>query len=363
MVLAPAGTHFVGSICLDTAEDVFTILSAELGSRSKRIPDGETGNRYNWVDWQIQTFSHVKRLQRTLDSGVDHATEPSIPDDEAKKMIGELHTGYADMALKSYAIFAKLKNAGTIPKHVKFQVSMPTPVAGTQRGVAPQYAHVAEPAYEAALYRDLRQLQDNIPHSELSIQWDVAAEIMVMEGAYARIQELHGLHAEFGYQGPWWDDIKAGSLERLVKIGSRGHIDADVDMGYHLCYGDFGHKHFIEPVDASLLAEIANELLTKVDRTVNFIHMPVPKQFQDETYYLPLQKVAGLFKEKDTTLFLGLVHWNDLDGTKARVASADKVLGSDISWGVATECGIGRTPKEHLAGILEITREVSSPIV
>ena len=140
MVLAPAGTHFVGSICLDTAEDVFTTLSTELGSRSKRIPDGETGNRYNWVDWQIQTFSHVKRLQRTIDSGIDHATEAPIPDDEAKKMIGELHTGYADTALESYAIFAKLKKAGTIPKHVKFQVSLPTPVAGTQRGVAPQYA-------------------------------------------------------------------------------------------------------------------------------------------------------------------------------------------------------------------------------
>lgn len=184
MVVAtnPVGAHFVGSICLDSTEEVFSTLAKTLPNHAPRIPDGETGNRYNWVQFQIKTFEHVKRLQRTADGGYDHTKLPKVPDNEAIKMIGELHPGYSDLALESYAIFAKLKKEGVIPKHIKFQVSIPTPIAGVQRGVDNLYAPFAEGPYEAGIYQDLRKIQDTIPHSELSIQWDVAIEIMILEG-------------------------------------------------------------------------------------------------------------------------------------------------------------------------------------
>lgn len=41
----------VGSVGLQSAEDVFRTVSAKLGDRLKRIPDGETGPRSLWVFW------------------------------------------------------------------------------------------------------------------------------------------------------------------------------------------------------------------------------------------------------------------------------------------------------------------------
>ena len=45
----PVGVHLVGSVPLDSAEEVFRRASAALGDRLRRIPDGETGPRSDWI--------------------------------------------------------------------------------------------------------------------------------------------------------------------------------------------------------------------------------------------------------------------------------------------------------------------------
>src|SRR5215469_11875605 len=44
--------HLVGSIGLDTVEDVFRTVGRALGPHLKRIPDGEVGGRKLWISWQ-----------------------------------------------------------------------------------------------------------------------------------------------------------------------------------------------------------------------------------------------------------------------------------------------------------------------
>src|ERR1700742_3580896 len=53
----PVGVHLVGSVPLDSAEDVFRRAAAALGDRLRRIPDGETGPRSDWILWQYPVFS------------------------------------------------------------------------------------------------------------------------------------------------------------------------------------------------------------------------------------------------------------------------------------------------------------------
>ena len=43
--MRPTGVHFVGSIGLDTVDDVFKTCGRVLGRRLKRLPDGEPGGR------------------------------------------------------------------------------------------------------------------------------------------------------------------------------------------------------------------------------------------------------------------------------------------------------------------------------
>ena len=50
--------HLVGSVPLPDARDVFTAVSRELGPYLKRIPDGETGERLDWITWLEPIFAN-----------------------------------------------------------------------------------------------------------------------------------------------------------------------------------------------------------------------------------------------------------------------------------------------------------------
>src|SRR5207237_5530281 len=82
-------------------------------------------------------------------------------------------------------------------------------------------------------------------------------------------------------------------------------VPNDVELGFHLCYGDLDAKHFVEPVDATKMVEIANALTTAVRRPITYIHMPVPIDLSDDAYFQPL---ANLKLSPGTELYLGLVH-------------------------------------------------------
>ena len=47
--MPPRNVHLVGSVPLANAHDVFVAVSRALGSRLRRIPDGETGARSDWI--------------------------------------------------------------------------------------------------------------------------------------------------------------------------------------------------------------------------------------------------------------------------------------------------------------------------
>jgi hypothetical protein len=48
----PKSVHLVGSIGLDTVEEVFRTVGEMLGPYLQRVPDGEVGGRKLWISWQ-----------------------------------------------------------------------------------------------------------------------------------------------------------------------------------------------------------------------------------------------------------------------------------------------------------------------
>ena len=52
MTALPGKIHLVGSIGLDTAQEVFRTVGTAFGNRLKRVPDGEPGPRRLWVSFQ-----------------------------------------------------------------------------------------------------------------------------------------------------------------------------------------------------------------------------------------------------------------------------------------------------------------------
>jgi len=106
----------------------------------------------------------------------------------------------------------------------------------------------------------------------------------------------------------------------------------------------------VMPGDLGICVELANGAGSRLRRGMDFLHLPVPRDRTDDAYFAPLTKLApGLSKK----LYLGLVHYDDDAGTRARIATACKHVGD---FGIATECGWGRTDPARVPGIIAAHR-------
>lgn len=76
---AGRNVHLVGSAPMASAEDVFRTMSAVLGPRLRRIPDGETGHRIDWVTWLEPVFSGNPAFEPSDEVSRVHENAPSTP--------------------------------------------------------------------------------------------------------------------------------------------------------------------------------------------------------------------------------------------------------------------------------------------
>ena len=99
------------------------------------------------------------------------------------------------------------------------------------------------------------------------------------------------------------------------------------------------------------MVEIARGAGERLRRRMDFLHLPVPKDRVDDGYFAPLGDLA---LATDTTLYLGLIHYADASGDRARIEAARKVM---PRFGIATECGWGRTDPARVPGLLAAHRQ------
>jgi hypothetical protein len=141
----------------------------------------------------------------------------------------------------------------------------------------------------------------------------------------------------------------------LVELGNR--VPSDIDLLYHLCYGDSGHKHVVEPTDMNDMVEFANRLAQRIKRPVQLIHMPVPRNRADDAYFAPLKQLK---LRPETELCLGLVHHTDgVDGTRRRLETAKRHV---QNFAIGTECGFGRRDPATIPELLHIHAAVADTV-
>lgn len=177
---------------------------------------------------------------------------------------------------------------------------------------------------------------DAVAHNDLSIQWDVCQEVLIFEG-----------YAPYKHRP---DDYKKQIAEELARLGNA--VPADVDMGYHLCYGSPADAHLVMPKDMGIMVEMTHGLLKGLTRPMNFLHMPEPQDRMDEGYFAPLRHLK---LPKGCEFYVGLIHHDDDAGNRARIEAACKVIDR---FGIATECGWGRTAPERVPGLISAHRAI-----
>lgn len=213
----------MGSVEGKTAEDVFRLCLSGMPGRLKRLPDGETGVRNYFVRFQYDAIPEFVRATFRVNQPPLSRDFTAEEVERGLRIIREadIQTGYDDAALDSYQTFKRLKEEGVIPADVKFQVCLPTFTSIVGVFVATPFQAAMEPAYEAALFKALRRIQDEIPPEQLAIQIDLAVEVFYFENVW---------------QEPWYGD-KGYVPTYISRMADQ--IDDGVDYGFHTCYGKF----------------------------------------------------------------------------------------------------------------------------
>jgi methionine synthase II (cobalamin-independent) len=339
---APDGVHLVGSIGLDSVEDVFRTVGPLLGRHLRRIPDGEPGPRRLWVSFQyplLRSSPFLRpdpggALRKTSGFPLLCLAEGVAPDEIR---FGEL--GYAREARASFLDFVAARERGDIPSGVRFQVCLPTPMSVIYAFCTARDVAVIEAVYEQAMMREVEAICRHIPHADLCIQWDVCHDMIVWDG---QPQD------QFPLVNASRDEIAA----RFARICTP--VPADVELGFHLCYGDFGGKHFFDPVTARHIVDMANAIAHVVKHKIAYVHLPVPLPRATDDFFAPMRNFA---LAAGTEIYLGLIHAADgIAGANRRIEHARKFV---PKFGVATGCGFARARKSDLVHwLLAIHAEV-----
>ncbi len=342
----PRDVHLVGSVPLADARTVFASVSAALGPRLKRIPDGETGERGDWITWLEPVFANNPALEKSDELFRIHATGTARIRYRLKpgKSVRDVVFGnlfYADIAKRSYADFAELKRAGQIAPQVKFQIDLVPAHSVIWLFLQDDLHQPLDPVYNEALKREIDKIAAALPHVEIAIQFDVASAV------FARLQR-----DEPNAYGKNRDEMLATFSRIIGELAAR--VPADIDLMFHFCYGDSNHKHVVEPRDMTDMVDMANVLTAMIKRPIALIHMPVPRGRTDDGYFAPL---AHLRLEPETELCLGLVHYTDgVKGTRERLATAERHV---HHFSIASECGFGRRDPKTIPELLRIHAEVA----
>jgi hypothetical protein len=345
--------HFNGSVNLDDAESVMREIASRVPSGLRRIPDGETGDRGNWIFFQFQKFAQLPWLVPARPPGAAEGDYELVPllrlaDGADPRQVSWPDLGYADAYLGSYQVFAALRQQGAIPAGVRFQVEYPTPMASISAYIVPEQQQALLDSYERAMFADLGRLLAAVPADEVAVQWDVAVEFGTLEEAFAP-------------GGAQAFDAIIAALARCVD-----QVPAGVPVGLHLCYGDYGHQHFMQPESLALQVRVLNAVTAAAGRPVSFVSFTVPQDQREESYFAPL---TGLAADPATELNFALVPYHPAKQapgtTDDQVRLIDAALavspGGPRDWGICTECGMGRVSREDIPALLDLHGQIVAP--
>jgi hypothetical protein len=340
--------HFVGSVPLHDCGEVFATLSSELGPYVSRLPDGETGNRSRWIYFQREMLEAHPAME------IDPTAPPLRLHEWNGRLLRETRllrvrpkidqgtidfpTGYDEAAIASWPVFKRMRDEGTIPPGTRFQVSLPTPMSSAYMYVSPAGRPAYLAAYERSLLAALARIVAAIPAEDLTIQFDICQEVLAFEGY-------------FPGRPP---DYKAVMFALIGRLGDA--VPAEVELGFHLCYGSPAEEHLVQPKDAGILVEIMNGIGAAVRRRIDYLHIPVPKDRDDDAYFAPLRDWR---RPEGARLYIGLIHHADEAGDQRRIAAARKVI---PDFGIASECGWGRTDPGRLSGLLRSHRQAAESL-
>lgn len=322
--------HLIGSYPAPSTAEAMREMLDLAGPHLRYLPDGEVGERRNWIVHIIQSFRTHPDLELVKDGTFeDYDSMPRFRVRRGHRLTGSsLDLGHVTAANQARPIFDDLRKSHDRPD-VTFQVGLPGDfdLALFALGPAPALRH--RRAFTDALVGEITDLRRTFGDDAV-IQLEIPAEQVFVLSSPAPLRSAVAA-------------IVAPGVTRLAERAPEG-----TSFGLHLCLGDLGHKSLARPEDAAAMVVLANALARRwpAGRRLAYVHIPlapgdVPPS-TDPAFYAPLR---DLRLPPGTRLVAGFLHEKISDDEARSILTAiEQVVGTTVD--VAASCGLGRRDRE-----------------
>lgn len=331
--------HLVGSIPLDSAEEAMSAALERMGPNLRWVPDGETGERTNWIIHIVESFRQHPDLELKREGDwSDYDATPVFKIRDGRTLTGDsLDFGHVEAFEQHYPLFLKLRE-----QHgrgaLAYQVGLPGDfdMALFTLGPLGPFRH-RRPFTETTL-RTIRTIHDRAG-SDVVFQIEIPAELVFVAKMPAPLQPAM---AKFLARG-------IANLAAQSPAGAR--------FGVHLCLGDMNHRALGRMTDVSPLVHLSNAIVAgwPAGRPLEFVHAPFAAAIEPPpnrtSFYAPLR---DLRLPADVEFIAGFAHEDQtLDAQQALHEHLDGLVGREV--GIATACGLGRREREQALAAMDRT--------
>ncbi len=336
--------HLVGTVPADNARAAFELFAAEVGDHLPVwVPDGETGDRQDWIQRIIEALRHHPDLHLARDgdwSDYEHTPYFAVAPGREFTTLDLDYSTHFNESWPSFLAF-RSEHGGDhvlqvgIPSHIDLALSAfgfrPGPAL---RNLAP---------FRDATVRENTKIHRVAGHDAV-FQLEIPIPLILLTRVPAVMRPF-----------------VAGRLaSELVKVVRRS--PAGTRFGIHLCYGDMNHKSMGDPDDSLPMVQLANAIAAAwpAAQRLEFVHAPFARGEEppslDPDFYAPL---ARLRLPPGVRFAAGLVHERlSLDEMKDLRDRLEALIGTTVD--VGASCGLGRRDRSRAEANLRLSAEVAS---
>lgn len=313
-----------------------------VGPALRHLPDGETGDRVDWIASTVRRLREHPDLEVARDGDLtSYRQSVRLRVRGGHRLTTEnLDLGYLAAYRSSRPVFDRLRDRAGRPD-LLFQV-----------GVASDLDVTAFAFGLPGLVRHRRTVADRIAGDISQIHASGGDDVIF------QVEVPGELVAVAGAPGPLRAALAAWMSRSVVTQPNRAPLGAR--FGVHLCYGDLGHRAVLRPGDTSALVRLANAVARRwpPGRPLEYLHAPLaagdePPPLEPEFY----AGLAGLRLPGPTRFVAGFVHeGRTLDEHRRIMDYVDRAVGCQVD--IAAACGLSRRGPAAAATVLNRTAEL-----
>lgn len=334
--------HLVGSLPGDTPEAAMSTALDLLGPYLRTLPDGETGERRNWVISIIEGLRHHPDLElRKQGDWSDYDRTPVWKVRKGHTLYGaNLDFGHVAAVRESHPVFRTLVEKAGRPD-IAFQEGVPGDFDLAMFTLGPSGALRQRRPFTEATLTEIRHV-GTVTGTDTLFQIEVPVELVLLAKAPAAVR-------------PALARVLARPTVALAAAAPAG-----TRFGVHLCLGDMNNRAFGRMTDVTPLVLLANAVVSSwpEGRPLDVLHAPfaaadVPAT-TDREFYAPL---TGLRVPERTRFAAGFAHESQSLADQLAIRSIiEGHLGREVMMSAA--CGMGRRTEDAGRRVLERTAEL-----